>query len=109
MEYRPRAEAGGFPSRLLLALFWPFFSCLFFNIVLRGFFFDFGRVLEAKMRPKIDFWRGFWDAFWAPSFWSDFVTIFMLFFKSRPSKFVRPRNVLLILTVLGVIAICIQI
>ena len=47
------------------------------------------------MRPQIDFMEGFWDVFLASSFRSDFMSIFMVFFRSRPLKFVRPRSVLL--------------
>ena len=77
-----------FPSGLMLALFWPFFSCPYFNIVFRGFFFDFGEVLEAKMAPKIDFWSVFWDVFLEPSFLKNFSTFFHVFFKLETLKIV---------------------
>ena len=48
-----------------------------------GFFFDFGRVWEAKIRPKIDFLRGFWDAFLALSFCFLFLMHFDGFFKAQ--------------------------
>ena len=51
-----------------------------------GFFFDFGRVWKAKIRPKIDFLRGFWDAFLALSFWSLFLMHFDVFFNAQLLK-----------------------
>ena len=61
------------------------------------------------MGPKIDFWTAFWDGFLAPSFLIDFVLIFMLFFKSRPLKFMRPRSVLLTFTDFDLVAKCVEI
>ena len=51
-----------------------------------GFFFDFGRVWEAKIRPKIDFLTGFWDAFSALSFWSLFLMHFDVFLNAQLLK-----------------------
>ena len=56
------------------------------NVVFDRFFFDFGRVLETKIRPKIDFLRGFWDAFLALSFWSLFLMHFDAFFNAQLLK-----------------------
>ena len=40
-----------------------FFSLLFLPWFLKGFFWDFGRVLEAKMGAKTSFWSVFGDVF----------------------------------------------
>ena len=61
------------------------------------------------MAPKINFWRAFWDAFLAPSFFMYFISIFMLFFKSRPSKFIGPRSVSCTCAIFDFIAKCIEI
>ena len=48
-----------FPSGVL----WAAFSLLFLPWFLKGFFLDFGRVLEAKMGAKTSFWSVFGDVF----------------------------------------------
>ena len=81
-------EASGF----LLSVFFDFFSKLFLAWFLIRFFFDFGRVLEAQMRPQIEFWPAFWHVFLAPSFKIDFVSIFMLFLTVRTLKIRAPTQ-----------------
>ena len=71
---------------LLLGSCWHFFGIFFvslLNVVFDSFFFHFGRVWEAKIRPKIDFLRGFWDAFLALSFWSIFLLHFDVIFNAQ--------------------------
>ena len=51
---------------------------------------DFGGVLEAKMRPKIDFWSAFWRLFFVPSFLIDFLMRFDTFFDARILDFIAP-------------------
>ena len=48
--------------------FLDIFSLFFLTSFFHRFFFDFGGVWEAKMRPKTEFWKGFWNAFLASSF-----------------------------------------
>ena len=74
----PRPEAGGFFYWGHVGTFLALFFVSFFNIVFIGIFFDFGMVWEAKMAPKIDFWRAFWLVFLGPSFLIDFISIFVL-------------------------------
>ena len=65
---------------------WHFFGSFFksfFKHRFYKFFLRFWWVLEAKMAPQIDFWRGFWEAFLGPSFWSVFSMHFDVFFKAQ--------------------------
>ena len=57
-----------FPSGLMLALFWLFFSSLFFNIVFTSFFFDFGGFWKPKWLPKSIFGEVFGMLFGHPHF-----------------------------------------
>ena len=96
---------------VLLGSSWHFlgiFPVFFLTSNFDRIFFDFGKFWKPKCVPKSVFGKVFCGTFWAPPFWSNCVTIFMLSFKSQPSKFVRPRHVLLILTVSGLIAKCVQ-
>ena len=56
----------GFSSGVLLALFWLFFSSLFFNIVFTSFFFDFGGFGRPKWLPKSIFGEVFGMLFGHP-------------------------------------------
>ena len=64
----PDRDVADFFLRVLEGFCSPFFSILFSTSFSIRFFFDFGGFWEAKMRPKIEFWRGFWDVFLVPSF-----------------------------------------
>ena len=59
----------------------------FFKLAFRCHFFrfwsDFGRFLEAKMVPKIDFWEVFFDAFMEHDFGIDFHRFFVFFSSSN--------------------------
>ena len=60
----PDGRAGGLFLRVCDVLF----SNLFLTWFMKGFFFDFGEVLEPKMAPKIDFCSDFLDILLEPSF-----------------------------------------
>ena len=54
---------------------------------------DFGRILEAKMGPKIEFWSAFWALFFIASFFIDFLMGFDAFFMLEPLKIsIFPRE-----------------
>ena len=73
-----------------------------FNVAFRSdfgvFWSDFGIFLEAKMEAQIVFFWFFFRCFFRMRFGIDFGSFFSCFFKSRPSKFMRPRSVLLTFT-----------
>ena len=57
------SRGGGFPKWALVGIFFVFFSLLFRTWFLKGFFLDFGGVLEAKIGAKTSFGSVFCDVF----------------------------------------------
>ena len=72
---------------------WLFFLCffrIFFQQRFNRFFFDFWRVLEARMAPEIDFSTIFSDVFSHPRFISIFCSLFLFFSMLETLKTVLP-------------------